>query len=299
MQYIYNGWNNLPRFVALSAILHVLIIGSAAYFASITPLKKYITPVYTVDLLGPIAEKPKEADIKPVHETKPVSVEEPKPIIQPKEKINEKQKKDENIKTAKIEKAIPLKKEKVIETKEKADIDIAIKKLKEKVKKEEDDEASLQKSIMEIEKEANIQKRIEALKKEIEKRESATKHLVEIKSSAKGIETASKITGNITQELIELEFNAYYSRLWEAIQSQWAFPNDSKRALMAIISIKISKSGNLMEKWIEKPSGSAAFDNSAIRAIEKASPFPPLPDVFKNNFMELGIRFCPYGCKEE
>ncbi|MBI5893857.1 MAG: TonB C-terminal domain-containing protein, partial [Deltaproteobacteria bacterium] len=73
----------------------------------------------------------------------------------------------------------------------------------------------------------------------------------------------------------------------------------SKRDLMAIISIKISRAGNLMEKWIEKPSGSAAFDNSAIRAIEKAAPFPPLPDVFKSNFMELGIRFCPYGCPKE
>ncbi|MBI5892665.1 MAG: TonB C-terminal domain-containing protein, partial [Deltaproteobacteria bacterium] len=271
MQYIYNGWNNLPRFVALSAILHILIIGAAAYFASITPLKKYITPVYTVDLLGPIAEKPKEADIKPAQEAKPSAVEEPKPLIKPNE--IEKPIKTEKPKTAKIEKAIPLKKEKVIETKEKADIDIAVKRIKEKVKKEEDDEASLQKSIIEVEKEANIQKRIEALKKEIEKRESAAKHLVEIKSSAKGIETASKITGNITQELIELEFNAYYSRLWEAIQSQWAFPNDSKRDLMAIISIKISRAGNLMEKWIEKPSGSAAFDNSAIRAIEKAAPF--------------------------
>lgn len=303
MQYIYNGWNNLPRFVALSAILHILIISAAAYFASITPLKKYITPVYTVDLLGPIAEKPKEADIKPAQESKSLPVEEPKPIV-----VKPVEKKAEQPKTAKIEKSIPLKpvpesrkqgKEKVIETKEKADIDIAVKRIKEKVKKEEDDEASLQKSIMEIEKEANIQKRIEALKKEIEKRESLSRHLVEIKSSAKGIETASKVTGEITQELIDLELNAYYLKLRDAIQSKWVFPNDSKKDLMTIINIKISKSGNLMEKWIETSSGNPSYDNSVIRAIEKAAPFPPLPDIFKNNFMEQGFRFCPYGCPKE
>ncbi len=293
MQYIYRGWNNLPRFIALSAILHILIIGAAAYFASITPLKKYITAVYTVDLLGPIAEKPKEAGIKPVQEVKPSAVEEPKPIVKPVEK------KAEQPKTAKIEKAIPLKKEKVIETKEKADIDIAVKRIKEKVKKEEDDEASLQKSIMEIEKEANIQKRIEALKKEIEKRESVTKHLVEIKSSAKGVETASKVTGKITQELIELEFKAYYLKIKDIIWLKWILPNDySKKDLLAIINIKISRAGNLMEKSFEKKSGNLVFDNSVIRAIEKAAPFPPLPETFMDNFMEIGLCFpeCP---KEE
>lgn len=293
MQYIYNGWNNLPRFVALSAILHVLIISAAAYFASITPLRKYITPVYTVDLLGPIAEKPKEADaIKSVQESKPLPIEEPKPLVKPVEK------KAEEPKTAKVEKAIPLKKER----EEKVDVDITVNRLKEKVKKEEAEEAQIKKRIEEFETNTKIQKRIDELEKEIKKSESAAKKMVniEVKSSVRGVEPASKITGEITQELINLESNAYSLKLRENIYSHWIFPNDSKRDLIAIISIKISRAGNLTEKWFEKSSGNPAYDNSAMRAIEKAAPFPPPPDVlFENNFVEAEIRFCPYGCPKE
>jgi len=219
------------------------------------------------------------------------------PVIKPKEKASVKPAKDE---TAKADKATPLKpvpeeskheKEKSSASEEKADVDAAVKRLAEKIKSEEEGEAVIRKSIEELKAYASIQKKIEELKRDIERRGSIAKKIVEIKPVVKNTETASIVTGKITQELIDMEFKAYYSMLWETIQANWAYPDNSRKDLTAVIGIKISRAGNLIEKWFEKYSGSSAFDQSAMRAIEKAAPFPPLPDIFKDNFMEIGLCF--------
>jgi colicin import membrane protein len=43
----------------------------------------------------------------------------------------------------------------------------------------------------------------------------------------------------------------------------------------------------------EKRSGNHYLDDSAMRAIKKANPLPPLPDVFRDEYLEIGIRFLP------
>jgi TonB family protein len=41
----------------------------------------------------------------------------------------------------------------------------------------------------------------------------------------------------------------------------------------------------------EKHSGNRYFDESAMKAIKKASPFPPFPDSIRDNNIDVGIRF--------
>jgi len=49
--------------------------------------------------------------------------------------------------------------------------------------------------------------------------------------------------------------------------------------------------GTLNEAGFEKPSGNRFFDESALKAIKKAAPFPPLPDWVREGSIEVGIRF--------
>ena len=80
----------------------------------------------------------------------------------------------------------------------------------------------------------------------------------------------------------------YYSMITKEIWQQWVYPDTGKKDIEAIISVKILRDGTAIVQKVEKSSGDALFDRSAIRAIAKASPLPPPPQE-----MEIGVRFYP------
>jgi colicin import membrane protein len=80
----------------------------------------------------------------------------------------------------------------------------------------------------------------------------------------------------------------YYSMITKEIWQQWVYPDTGQKDIEAVISIKILKDGTAIVQKVEKSSGNALFDRSAVRAIAKASPLPPPPEE-----MEIGVRFYP------
>jgi TonB family protein len=64
-----------------------------------------------------------------------------------------------------------------------------------------------------------------------------------------------------------------------------------KENIETIIDVKISRSGTLEYVGFEKRSGNRYFDDSALRAVKKSSPFPPLPYWIMDKNIEIGIRF--------
>ena len=87
--------------------------------------------------------------------------------------------------------------------------------------------------------------------------------------------------------------NAYYRVIWLRIKGQWALPVGMipKATLESVISITILRTGAVTEVRFEKSSGNRYFDESAMKAIQKASPLPPLPDWLTGNNLNIGIRF--------
>ena len=61
----------------------------------------------------------------------------------------------------------------------------------------------------------------------------------------------------------------------------------------AIIAIRIKRDGEIVKVWTEKSSGNTYFDQSALRAIAKSNPLPPVPEGYGEEYFELGIRFLP------
>jgi len=100
--------------------------------------------------------------------------------------------------------------------------------------------------------------------------------------------------GDVT--LDDIRYKLYYDRIWSKIKESWILPDipgmDIK-SMSVIISVKISKNGEIIEKSFEKKSGSTLFDESAMRAISKANPLPPLPEGFKVDTLDIGVRFTP------
>ena len=102
----------------------------------------------------------------------------------------------------------------------------------------------------------------------------------------------------VSRQLFDMEFKEYYRKVSEKTQSRWVYSGGGGEQLQTIISIKIDPRGMLIDSWIEKPSGNNRFDNSALRAVKKASPYPPVPGEITSGPLDIGLRFCPGGCKK-
>ncbi len=93
----------------------------------------------------------------------------------------------------------------------------------------------------------------------------------------------------------------YYAVIWHKIQSAWLIPSnmaDASYGYETVVSITINKDGTVTGISVEKGSGNEYFDQTAIRAIKKASPLPPFPPSWLQKSIDIGIKFsCKEGCK--
>jgi TonB family protein len=95
---------------------------------------------------------------------------------------------------------------------------------------------------------------------------------------------------------LQSKLDEYYSTIWERIKKEWTLPGDltkGKAELETIIIIVIERDGKIQKSWFEKRSGNSLYDQSAMRAIKKADPLPPIPKEFSDSTFEIGIRFYP------
>ncbi len=84
--------------------------------------------------------------------------------------------------------------------------------------------------------------------------------------------------------------------IWSKVKQEWTVPGSvitKKDELETIVVIVIDKQGKIQKTWIEKKSGNNIYDQTAMRAIKKAEPFPPLPKELGENPFELALRFTP------
>jgi colicin import membrane protein len=86
---------------------------------------------------------------------------------------------------------------------------------------------------------------------------------------------------------------AYYATIWSLIKGRWALPQGilPGDVLETVINVTILRSGAVTGMNFEKRSGNRYFDESALKAIRKAIPFPPLPAGIGGGSLDMGIRF--------
>jgi TonB family protein len=92
------------------------------------------------------------------------------------------------------------------------------------------------------------------------------------------------------------KLDEYYGTIWTQIKKEWTMPGNvitKKEDLETIVVLIIDKQGKVQKTWFEKKSGNSLYDQSTVRAIKKAEPFPPLPKELGEDSLELAIRFLP------
>ncbi len=231
-------------------------------------------PVYTVklfetvDLPAPKAAKPKKQA----------------PIVKPKPKLQKSKKKEAEVaplpkKTKpKPKKAVSLRPKKPKTTKKPKPKPVVTKDTEELLSKRL---KNLEERVKEKESEAVIKNRLSAIRSSV-------------KAKTKRTATTAAGTGAGSGQQNEV-LRLYCTEIWARVRNHWVLPEQllDKTGLTSIVVVRIAQDGRVLKAEHEHKSGHALFDLSAMRAVQKASPFPPLPRALRPGPLEIGIRFRP------
>jgi TonB family protein len=91
-------------------------------------------------------------------------------------------------------------------------------------------------------------------------------------------------------EVTDLQYLLYFRTVQQKVKDSWTFPGGSND-LSADVEFSIGADGTLNGVKIAKSSGDAAFDDSVMRAIKRAAPFPPPPDRYRLQFSDVVSTF--------
>ena len=105
-------------------------------------------------------------------------------------------------------------------------------------------------------------------------------------SGAGGVAGAGGLLDDAT-----FQYGWYLSNMSSLFSRNWTRPikPDLLRTLRAVVRFKIQKDGHLSDIVLEQPSGDAALDRSALRAVQDSNPLPPLPYQYGKD--SLGVHF--------
>jgi protein TonB len=86
----------------------------------------------------------------------------------------------------------------------------------------------------------------------------------------------------------DFKFGYYLDQLLSAIDAKWARPALGDK-VECTISFRIQRDGSIAELTVARSSGYNSFDLAALRAVQNASPFPPLPRAYRNDSLGVNL----------
>src|SRR5699024_2980154 len=82
-----------------------------------------------------------------------------------------------------------------------------------------------------------------------------------------------------------------------AVERSWSRPPSARTGMRTLLSIQLSSSGEVVGVGVLRSSGNAEFDQSAINAVRRASPFEQArqlkPGAFESRLRNFQLDFYP------
>jgi colicin import membrane protein len=139
---------------------------------------------------------------------------------------------------------------------------------------------------------------IKKLREKVEKEEEQKGGTgVDVPAGAKGARTGVFARGSKQEaELIDI----YRTEVAYEINKNWAYADQLSgggKNLVVSIVIKVMPDGQIKDIFFVDRSGNDYLDDSAYKAIVKSSPVKPQPEGLNLPYVELGLRFGPEGVR--
>jgi colicin import membrane protein len=289
------GWK-LPFNLAL--LLHILLLSSAILLPKYLHRKPAFPDIYTVDLINiaePLPASTPAASPPPQAESA-VKIQKPK-IVEAKKTVAIAPPVSEVI-SAEPVKAIsikPLKRK----LKKKLPPDTTARDARRKQAAEQRRQQELEAKRQELLQEAKHQRAIADAEAKAAANEAvnALKHSLRadaVTSSARQTQGTTIRRGGGTSSTLEAQ---YFSTIFSHLHQYWSLPDIKPWSpdITAVVVIRFTKDGRIIEHNFEKYSGDKVFDRFVSRTIQEANPLPGIPAALKKNQYTIGLRFRPGG----
>lgn len=102
--------------------------------------------------------------------------------------------------------------------------------------------------------------------------------------------TGSDLPVQVELEGPPFEYGYYIIAIREKIAANWDVP-EAMDGVIARVRFRIERNGKVVDAEILESSGNPLFDNSALRALLKASPLPPLPAKYPQDWLGVRLQF--------
>ena len=101
----------------------------------------------------------------------------------------------------------------------------------------------------------------------------------------------------ISKESQQSQLELYSSLIIKSIQSAWRKPMNIEDGLVCDLRLSINKNGRITNVNLIRSSGNLRFDNSALKAVQRAETFSFFKDIpyslYNTNFKSVVITFNP------
>ncbi|PYM04708.1 MAG: hypothetical protein DMD82_13610 [Candidatus Rokuibacteriota bacterium] len=96
----------------------------------------------------------------------------------------------------------------------------------------------------------------------------------------------------ISADATDFPFSRYLQDVERQIGERWA-PHRRSVETRVVAVLEIGRGGDLRHAALERGSGDAAYDQDVLRAINRATPFPPLPGGFDQPLIRIHVGLTP------
>ena len=283
-------------YFGISFLMHLILIGYMMFVPESAPRSRLSAGSINVSLVslpGPPAAVPQPASSPPA---KTVAIPEPEEKPSVKAPVIEKP-------PPKPPPAAP-KPEKTVSLAPKKDTPKVKRSLKKKTLNRE---KMIEHAVSKVQKEVentrsdSLNQAIEALKKKVAQDETNSAQTARSAGAATGtagagVPGAGGSGGRRELELIDI----YKIEVAFQVERQWAFSEQlagDGKALQASLVFKVLPSGEVTDIRFTERSGNSYLDESAYKAVVKASPVSPHPEGVRALYVTVALRFTPQGIR--
>jgi colicin import membrane protein len=144
----------------------------------------------------------------------------------------------------------------------------------------------------------SVNNAIEALKKKVAQTEAQPSQTDQSVRAAAGVGVSGG-TGSGGQRALEL-IDIYKIEVAFQVERQWAFSEQlagDGQALQSLLVFRVLPSGEVTDIRFTERSGNSYLDESAYKAVVKASPVSPHPEGVRELYVTVALRFTPQGIR--
>ena len=95
--------------------------------------------------------------------------------------------------------------------------------------------------------------------------------------------------GALTLNVTDFPYAWYIAAIHRKIKERW--DSYALAGQQPAVIFEIGRKGELKRVVVDKSSGNPYYDQTAVRAVTEANPFPPLPTDFKKSTLSVGLQF--------